>query len=323
MSVCLAGVTACDRSRPASEKEAPPPQAENAVELPAAPESSAAPALPPYPEKLKPVTFSDVTARARIRFRHNNGAFGKKYLPETVGSGCAFFDYDRDGWLDILLINGMDFDDAPKKRSSTMALYHNNQDGSFTDVTARSGLTLPMYGMGVAIGDYDGDGWEDVFVTALGQNRLFRNLGESSQWRFRDVTRETGLAGSSGFSTSAAWLDYDRDGRLDLFVANYIDWSADKDIYCTLDGVSKSYCTPESYNGLSARLYQNRGAAGKAGPRFEDVTVRAGMLKPTAKSLGVATFDYNLDGWVDIFVANDTQPNNLYANNQDGTFREV
>jgi len=289
-----------------------------ATAQPATPEAAPSPsasALPPLPEKFAPVEFTDVTAQAGIKFRHNNGAYGKKYLPETTGSGCAFLDYDNDGWQDVLLINSMDFEDAPKKRRSVMALYHNNQNGTFTDVTAAAGLAKPMYGMGAAIGDYDNDGWQDIYVTALGPNVLFRNLGNG---KFADVTAKTGVAGAkTDFSTSAAWFDYDKDGKLDLFVCNYVEWSIEKDLHCTLDGTNKSYCTPESYKGQSARLYRNLGG------KFEDVTEKAGVYEPKSKSLGIATFDYNRDGWLDLFVANDTEPNKLYKNNGNGTFAEV
>lgn len=281
----------------------------------AASPSTAAATLPPLPDKFAPVEFTDVTAQAGIKFRHNNGAYGKKYLPETTGSGCAFLDYDNDGWQDLLLINSTDFEDAPKKRRSVMALYHNNQNGTFTDVTAAAGLAKPMFGMGAAIGDYDNDGFDDIYVTALGENKLFRNAGNG---KFTDVTAKMGVGGlATDFSTSAAWLDYDKDGKLDLFVANYVEWSLEKDLNCTLDGANKSYCTPESYKGQSARLYHNTGS------KFEDVTANAGVGDPTSKSLGVATFDYDRDGWVDIFVANDTQPNKLYKNSGNGTFAEV
>ena len=286
----------------------------------ASPEVAASPSplsatLPPLPDKFAPVEFTDITAQAGIKFRHNNGAYGKKYLPETTGSGCAFLDYDNDGWQDALLINSTDFDDAPKKRRSVMALYHNNQNGTFTDVTAAAGLAKPMYGMGAAIGDFDNDGFDDIYVTALGENKLFRNAGNG---KFVDVTAKMGVGGpATDFSTSAAWLDYDKDGKLDLFVANYVAWTIAGDLNCTLDGANKSYCTPESYKGQSARLYHNLGG------KFEDVTEKAGVGDPTSKSLGVATFDYDRDGWVDIFVANDTQPNKLYKNNGNGSFTEV
>lgn len=277
--------------------------------------SPTASVLPPLPEKFAPVQFTDVTAQAGIKFRHNNGAYGKKYLPETTGSGCAFLDFDNDGWQDVLLINSTDFEDAPKKRRSVMALYHNNQNGTFTDVTAAAGLARPMYGMGAAVGDYDNDGWDDIYVTALGENKLFRNGGNG---KFTDVTAKMGVGGSaSDFSTSAAWFDYDKDGKLDLFVCNYVEWSIDKDLNCTLDGTNKSYCTPESYKGQSSRLYRNLGG------KFEDVSAKAGVADPNSKSLGVGIADFDRDGWPDIFVANDTQPNKLYKNNGNGTFAEV
>jgi hypothetical protein len=272
-------------------------------------------ALPTLPDKFAPVEFTDVTAQSGIKFRHNNGAYGKKYIPETTGSGCAFLDYDNDGWQDVLLINSMDFEDAPKKRKSVMALYHNNQNGTFADVTAAAGLAKPMYGMGAAIGDYDNDGWDDIYVTALGTNALFRNLGNG---KFADVTARTGVAGAAtDFSTSAAWFDYDKDGKLDLFVCNYVNWTIEKDQNCLLDGTNKSYCTPEKYEGQQSRLYHNTGG------KFVDVTEKAGLIEtPLGKSLGVAILDYNKDGWPDVFVANDTQPNRLYKNNGNGTFSD-
>jgi hypothetical protein len=279
-----------------------------------APSPSASATLAPLPAKFAEVTFTDVTAQAGIRFKHNNGAFGKKYLPETNGSGCAFLDYDNDGWQDVLLINSTGFADAPKKVNSVLALYHNNQNGTFTDVTAAAGLAKPMYGQGVAVGDYDNDGYVDIFVTALGQSRLFRNNGNG---KFTDVTARAGLTSPGYFSASAAFFDYDRDGKLDLFLCNYVDWSAEKDVFCALDNVNKSYCTPEKYQGQSSRLYHN------VGGKFVDVTEKAGLLDPTGKSLGVTIVDYDKDGWPDIFVANDTQPNKLYKNNGGkGTFTE-
>jgi hypothetical protein len=259
------------------------------------------------------ITFRDITAQAGINFVHNNAAFGKKYLPETMGPGCAFIDYDGDSYPDVLLVNGEDWPGHTKSRS-TLKLYHNNQNGTFTDVTAKAGLAVTMFGMGVAVGDYDNDGHEDIFVTALGQNHLFHNNGNGT---FSDVTKTAGMWGPNEFSTSAAWVDYDRDGKLDLVVANYVQWSQPTDIYCTLDGAHKSYCTPESYKGTSVRLWHNLG-----GGKFEDATQKAGMNDPTSKSLGLAILDYNGDGWPDIFVANDTQPNKLYLNKQNGTFEE-
>lgn len=259
----------------------------------------------------EPVRFTDVTAAAGIRFVHNAGRAGKKWLPETMGAGCAFLDTLGDGWLDILLINGKDL--TPRGRRTTAALYRNNHDGTFTDITRGSGLDVEIYGLGVAVADYDNDGRQDVYITALGGDHLFHNEGGG---RFRDVTRESGI-GNASFSAGAAWLDYDRDGKLDLFVANYVQWTPQGDIWCSLDGSTKSYCTPESYKGSSSKLYNNLG-----GGKFADVTDKAGLADPTSKSLGVSVFDYNNDGWPDLFVANDTQPNKLYRNLQNGRFRE-
>lgn len=259
------------------------------------------------------ITFRDITQKAGIHFVHNNAAFGKKYLPETMGPGVAFIDYDNDGWPDIFIVNGMDWPGHASKRS-TPKLYHNNHDGTFTDVTHKAGLDVEMFGMGVAVGDYDNDGYDDLFVTALGQSRLFHNNGNGT---FTDVTQKAGLLGPKEFSTSAAWVDYDRDGKLDLVVANYVQWSLEGDLYCTLDGKSKSYCTPESYKGASVRLWHNRGDG-----TFEDVTKKAGLWEPTSKTLGIAILDYDNDGWPDLLFSNDTQPNKLYRNNGNGTFTE-
>jgi hypothetical protein len=260
------------------------------------------------------IHFRDITKQAGIDFTHNNGAFGKKWLPETMGPGCAFIDYDNDGYPDIVLVNGEDWPGHAHSGATTPKLYHNNRDGTFTDVTRKAGLAVPMFGLGVAVGDYDNDGFDDLFITALGQSHLFHNNGNGT---FTDVTKQAGMWGSSEFSTSAAWVDYDRDGKLDLVVANYVQWTEQTDLYCTLDGAHKSYCTPESYKGTAVRLWHNLG-----GGKFEDATQKAGLDDPTSKSLGIAVLDYNSDGWPDILIANDTQPNKLYLNKKDGTFEE-
>jgi len=259
------------------------------------------------------IVFTDATQPSGIRFKHTNGAFGKKYLPETMGSGGAFLDFDGDGRQDVLLVNSKNWPGRAGPRA-TPALYRNAGNGTFADVTKTAGLDVEMYGMGVAAADYDNDGRIDIYLTGLGGNRLFRNLGGG---RFADVTAKAGVGGG-GFSTSAAFFDYDKDGSLDLFVANYVEWSIEKDLYCTLDGKTKSYCTPESYRGQSQTLYRNRGDGG-----FEDVTERAGLKNPASKALGVTLLDFDGDSWLDLFVANDTQPNKLYRNDGKGRFTDV
>jgi enediyne biosynthesis protein E4 len=258
--------------------------------------------------------FADVTQRAGIQFQHNSGAYGGKLLPETLGSGCAFLDYDADGWQDILLINGMDWP-GHKRQRSTLRLYKNNRNGTFSDVTKAAGLDVEMYGMGVAVGDYNNDGFPDIFITCVGQNKLFRNTGKGT---FMDVTRAACLGERQAFSTSALWFDYDRDGLLDLFVCNYVRWSPEHDVFCSLDGKHKSYCTPEAYRGDTCWLFHNRGDG-----TFEDVTPISGIFDTSSKSLGVAMLDYDQDGWPDLLVANDTQPNKLYKNLRNGKFKDV
>jgi enediyne biosynthesis protein E4 len=265
-------------------------------------------AVPALPTKVQ---FTDITAQSGINFVHNAGKSGKKYLPETLGSGAAFFDADGDGWIDILLVNGKDW--TPRGRHTTAALFRNNRNGTFTDITRGSGLDVEIFGIGVAVADFDNDGRDDVYITALEGDRLFHNEGNG---KFKDVTAASGIR-NANFGTSAAWLDYDRDGKLDLFVANYVQWTEKGDLWCSLDGSVKSYCTPESYKGASSKLFHNLGNG-----RFEDVTARAGLGDPNSKSLGVTIVDIDNDGWPDIFVSNDTQPNKLYHNNRNGTFGE-
>jgi len=246
--------------------------------------------------------FTDITSAAGIAFKHNAAKSGKKWLPETMGAGCAFVDLDGDQYPDIVLVN-------PRP-----AVYRNNRNGTFSDVSAAAGIpALGTFPMGVAAADYDNDGRTDLYFTALDGDRLLHNEGG---FKFRDATKTSGIANAS-FGTSAAFFDYDRDGRLDLFVANYVQWTPQGDLRCSLDGVSKSYCTPESYKGVSSKLYRNLGAG-----KFEDATRAARLNDPSSKSLGVAVLDYNSDGWPDLFVANDTQPNKLYRNLKNGTFAE-
>ena len=257
------------------------------------------------------VRFVDVTEQAGLDFKHFTGAFGKRYMPETMGSGCAFLDFDNDSRLDILLVNGKSWKDS--ESSPTSKLYRNLGNGRFADVTDAANLGIPMYGMGAAIADYDNDGDADIYVTTLGRNRLFRNNADST---FTDVTEAAAVGGDS-WSTSALFFDYDRDGWLDLFVCNFIRWSKKLEIPCVVDDRFIFYCPPFAYGGRSCRLYRNLGNG-----TFEDVTVDAGLYNPKGKSLGVTMLDYDDDGWIDLAVANDTEPNFLYRNNGDGTFTD-
>ena len=261
-----------------------------------------------------PFRLVDVTKQSGIRFAHNSGAFGRKYLPETLGPGCAFLDFDDDGWQDILIVNGTDWPEDLRHRT-TLSLYKNNRDGTFHEVTRQAGLNVPVYGMGVAVGDFNNDGFPDIFLSCVGQSRLFQNTGKGA---FVDVTERAGLGGRQGFSTSAMWIDYDRDGLLDLFVCNYVRWSTDQDVTCSIDGKQKSYCTPEAYRGSTCWLFRNLGNG-----KFKDVTAESGIFDTSSKSLGVTQLDFDNDGWPDIFVANDTQPNKLYQNLRNGKFQEV
>ncbi len=260
------------------------------------------------------VRFVEITEEAGIAFVHENGAFGKKYLPETMGSGVVFFDADGDGDEDLLFVNSRRW---PERRADgsepTAALYINRGDGTFEDRTAAAGLDFPLYGIGAAAGDYDADGDPDLYLAALGPNRLLENRGGV----FSEAPAAEAVA-HPGFSSGATWFDADGDSDLDLFVLNYVEWSVETDIFCALDGSNKSYCTPESYRGASAALYRNDGHGG-----FSDVTAEAGLLDPTAKGLGVAVFDHDADGRLDLAVANDTQPNALYRNLGGGVFEDV
>ncbi len=259
------------------------------------------------------VTFKDVTAQAGISFVHNNGAFGKKWMPETYGSGCVFFDMDGDGRQDLLLVNGSRFPGQPGD-VTTSRLYRNLGGGRFADVTKGSGLDVEILGMGGAAGDIDGDGLMDLAVTEARGVRLFRNLGGG---RFADVTERNGIV-EKEWASSAMFFDYDRDGALDLAVARYLQWSPGHDVHCNNTGRGKSYCTPDMYKGEGLRLYHNRGNG-----TFAEVTRDAGVFTANSRSLGLAMLDYDGDGWMDFIVANDGTPNQLFRNTGKGTFTDV
>jgi enediyne biosynthesis protein E4 len=294
-----------------------------------APRATAPPASSsPPPAPANAVTFTEVAGALGIDFVHNNGAAGKKNMPETVGSGVAFLDYDNDGWQDLLLVNSMSWP-GDKLRRSTYRLYRNEQ-GAYKDVTKAAGLEIELYGMGAAVGDYDNDGFQDLFLTAIGPNRLYRNtLGDAGRTAgqpvFRDVTASAGVQGVPmpgtemrwKWSASAAWVDYDKDGKLDLFVTQYVKWSPDKNMWCGHNGV-RGYCPPKTYEGAHNTLYHNDGDG-----KFRDVSTETGILSgPVGKSFGIAVADYNGDGWPDIAVSNDTWANFLYVNEGGKRFSE-
>lgn len=287
-----------------------------------APAGPAASAQPAAQTKARPadevnVRFVDITDQAGIRWKHFSGARGKKYMAECETPGCAFFDYNNDGRPDILLLNGADWPERKTDRMpSRTALYRNEGNGRFTDVTKGSGLDVEMHTMGVAVGDYDNDGDEDLYITCvLGPSRLFRNEGGG---RFTDVTRQAGVDNEGKWGSGAAWVDYDRDGLLDLVVGNYCKWTPETDVFCTVYKGKKSYCTPNVYDGDSVRLYHNEG-----GGKFKDVSQQAGVINRPGKTWGVAILDFDDDGWPDIALANDMEPNCLFHNQRDGTFKEI
>jgi hypothetical protein len=259
--------------------------------------------------------FTDVTAEAGLRaFRHETGASGQKWFPETMGSGGGFVDYNGDGWPDILLVGGGTWQEREGKTVPALRLYRNNGAGIFTEVTREAGLdAVHAYGMGVTVADYDNDGDPDIFLTTLHANRLFRN----ENGVFQDVTAASGLGEADEWSTAALFVDADRDGHLDLFVGNYVEWSPDDDVFCTLNGTDKSYCTPEVFEGTPPRFYRNTGDG-----TFTERTEAAGFRPAPGKALGAALLDYNRDGWPDLAVANDQERDLLYENQGDGTFAE-
>jgi hypothetical protein len=272
------------------------------------------------------VRFTDITQVVKVDFKDENSATSDKYLVETMGGGVALLDYDNDGRLDIFFVNGAKIDDpmperkAPDKSDSKFwnRLYHQNADGTFTDVTEKAGLTgIPQnrYGMGVAVGDYDNDGFEDVYVTNYDGNTLYHNNGNGT---FSDVTKKAGVA-AGGWSASAGFFDYDNDGNLDLFVTRYVNWTFSTNRYCGEKPPGlRAYCHPDNYDGVTNILYHNNGDG-----TFTDVSAKAGVANPNGKGLGASFADYDGDGFTDIFVANDSVQSFLYHNNGNGTFSEV
>jgi len=299
------------------QPEQPPAVTEARIEAPSAVTETAA-AQPPM------VHFTDISEDAGIHFNHVNGAYGERLMPETIGSGAAFLDYDNDGDQDLFLVNFRHWPDHPGDNTPTQALYRNDGSGHFEDVSRESGVDIEEYGMGVAVGDYDADGWVDLFLSSLKKNRLFRN----QQGQFREVTDQAGVGGRQDlWSTGAAFIDYDRDGDLDLFVTNYVNWTrkSDLEIDFRLAGLGRAYGAPNHFTGTDNYLYRNDGNG-----RFSDVSRSAGIQVhdpvsglPVGKGLGIIALDYDRDGWLDLAVANDTARNFLFRNQGDGSFEEL
>lgn len=271
-----------------------------------------------------PVRFVDITEAAGLHFSHVNGATGERLIPETIGSGVAFFDYDNDGDQDLFLVNFDHWQATSDATPARQALYRNDGSGRFEDVSEQAGLAIQAHAMGVAIADYDADGWPDLFLTTLGRNRLFRN----QNGQFSEVTESAGVAGDpQAWSTGATFIDYDNDGDLDLFVSNYVKWSRDIDLSIDfrLAGLGRAYGAPNHFNGTDNYLYRNNGDGS-----FTDVSAAAGIQVhdpisglPVGKGLGLAATDYDQDGWIDLLVANDTVRNFLYHNLGNGRFEEI
>jgi hypothetical protein len=264
-------------------------------------------AEPQYPFEEVPASASHIT------WVHTAGKSPQKYLPETTGAGCAFLDYDNDGWMDIYLVNSGKCDFYNPDRPLRNALYRNNRDGTFTDVTEKAGVAAGGYGQGVAVGDYDGDGFPDLYVTQYGKSILYHNNGNGT---FTDVTEKAGVA-ASGWASSAAWFDYDNDGRLDLFVCNFVEFSKEKNLPCMAYN-KPGYCIPTLYKATPSRLFHNNGDG-----TFTDVSESSGIAKHLGKAWGVVATDLNNDGKMDLFIANDTVQNFLYFNRGNGKFEEV
>jgi hypothetical protein len=264
-----------------------------------------------------PVVFTDIASQAGIHFRHDNAASPEKYLIETMGAGAAWIDYDNDGYLDLYLVNSAATAAYTPPHPLRSALFHNNGDGTFTDVTERSGTAAEgLFGMGVAVGDFDNDGFPDLYVIGYGRSVLYHNNGDGT---FTDITQKAGVANAGKWGSSGAWFDYDRDGWLDLVVANYVDWSPDHNIACGDDHAARrAYCHPNKYHGETPTLYHNNHDG-----TFTDVSLKSKIGLKAGNGLGVVCFDYNGDGWTDIFISNDSMENFLYLNRRDGTFQEV
>jgi enediyne biosynthesis protein E4 len=263
------------------------------------------------------INFVDVTRAAGINFQHDNAASPEKFLIETMGSGCGWIDYDQNGLLDLYLVNSAATQAYKPARPLRSALYHNNGDGTFTDVTQRAGVGAEgVFGMGVAVGDFDNDGFPDLFVCGYGRCILYHNNGDGT---FTDITDHARVENSGRWASSAAWFDYDNDGRLDLVIANYVDWSPEHNFYCGDRGPGmRSYCHPDDFHPQAPTLYHNDGDG-----TFTDVSKSSGLAQHPRNGLGIVTFDYDDDGWQDIFIANDNMPNSLFHNNRNGTFSEV
>ena len=277
----------------------------------AAPQSSNT-AEPPIP-----VRYTDVRESAKITFQQDSTQTEEKYYLETMGTGVAWIDYDQDGLMDLYFVQSGATDLYKPSHPIRSALYHNNGDGTFTDVTEKAGVGGEgHYGQGVAVGDFDNDGYPDLYVTGYGRAILYHNNGNGT---FTDVTAKSGLADEGGWSTSAGWFDYDKDGFLDLVVTNYIEWSPKNNLWCGEKRPGyRSYCHPGNYKGQRIKLYHNNHDG-----TFTDVSDASGVGKPEAKGMGVVLADFNNDGWTDIAVANDSWPNFLFINKHNGTFEDV
>jgi enediyne biosynthesis protein E4 len=260
------------------------------------------------------VQFVNIASEAKVAFKHENGATPQKYMPETMAGGSIILDYNNDGWPDIFFVNGGSFVDKQKAAGARHRLYRNNKDGTFTDVTATSGIGVSGFGMGACSADYDNDGWPDLYITSVGGNKLYHNNGSGA---FTDVT-DKARVGSQLWSASCAFGDIDNDGYVDLYVTNYVDFSVQNNKYCVYTGDTRVYCHPNVYNGVPDILYRNNGDG-----TFTDVSRAAGIYRPDGKGLGVVFGDYDGDGWIDIYVANDSTPNFLFHNKGKGVFEEV